>query len=345
MKHLALLLPLLALAASTTTARAEPVAPAATNELRFVILPNGRTTVDGMPFFSREGADHLAAVLFAETNTVSTVIRAEAGDEATYDDFLVVGTILSRIDFQIWKAGNLKGEMHEPRPILFGEIDLVFDIEHAVPVWWPALTIRLGTERVLVGGFRFSRESLGPDLERLPDALRRASNLADGGHHSPVFCECEEGTPLSDLLVARRTAADLGYGQFTHSPVSDYIHWPTSTPPLSHRAWEQGNRDGEWWKVAEDEPWHQVEHNPFKDILWVRIGTEKVLVGGRISPWRDFPDGGEALDRFVANSTNLDAAFFAVGVEPDVPFERVKDVLHALCAACPSNNFCFFNLR
>lgn len=103
--------------------------------------------------------------------------------------------------------------------------------------------------------------------------------------------------------------------------------------------------DGVRREFVTDDPWHQVEHNPFKDILWVRIGTEKVLVGGRISPWQDFPDGGEALDRFVADSTNLDAAFFAVGVEPDVPFKRVKAVLHALCAACPSNNFCFFNLR
>ena len=103
--------------------------------------------------------------------------------------------------------------------------------------------------------------------------------------------------------------------------------------------------DGVRREFVTDDPWHQAGHSPFKDILWVRIGMESLLVGGRIGSWSDFPDGGEALDRFVADSTNLDEAFFAVGVGPDVPFGRVKAVLHALCAACPSNDFCFFNTK
>ena len=252
--RLAICVAALTVASTAAGEEAEPaLGPSTTNELRFVILPNARTTVDGIPFFSREGADRLAAVLSAETNAVETVIHAEAGNGATYDDLYVVGMIIYNIDFKIWEAGNLKGDMPEPRPILFGEIDLALDVEPNEPVWWPALTIRLGTERVLVGGFRFSRESLGPSLERLADAVRRASNLAEGGRRPPVFCDCEAGTPLSDLLATRRIAAGLGYGRFTHSAVSDYIHRPTPTP-LSHRALDQNNRDGEWWKAAEDEP-------------------------------------------------------------------------------------------
>ena len=103
--------------------------------------------------------------------------------------------------------------------------------------------------------------------------------------------------------------------------------------------------DGIRRQFVTDDPWHQAHHNPYDDILWVWIGTERLVVGGRTGPWSDFPDGGEALDRFVADTTNLDEAFFAVGVGPDVPFGRVKAVLHALCAACPSNDFCFFNTK
>jgi hypothetical protein len=103
--------------------------------------------------------------------------------------------------------------------------------------------------------------------------------------------------------------------------------------------------DGVRREFVLDDPWHEAWHSPLEDVLWVAVGTERLVVGGRVGNWRDLSGGNPALDAFVADATNLGEAFIAVGVEPDVPFERVKDVLRALCAACPTNHFCFFDLR
>ena len=147
--------------------------------------------------------------------------------------------------------------------------------------------------------------------------------------------------PDSDATFAEVDAVALQ--PFRKAVPGDGDLFPDEGPRISFDPFFE--LDGVRREFVTDDPWHQAEHSPFKDILWVRIGTENVLVGGRIGPWSDFPDGGEALDRFVADSTNLDAVFFAVGIGPDVPFECVKAVLRALCAICPSNDFCFFNTK
>ena len=235
---------------------AEPAPePATTNELRFVILPNGKTTVDGIHLFSGEGAEHLSAVLSAETNGAETVVYAKAGQDSTFDDLSAVDAAIVLTDFNIWRAGNRESDPPSPRSVLFDEIHLAFDFEGETPypVWWPALTIHLGVERILIGGFLFSRDSLGPALERLPDALRRASNLVGEGRRPPVFCLCDNETPLTDLLAVRRTVSDLEYGRFMYSSVPYRFHESRSRS-LSERAWDKGNQNGEWWKAAEDEP-------------------------------------------------------------------------------------------
>ena len=232
--------------ASGTTA--EPVAPAATNELRFVVLPEGRTTVDGIPLFSREGAERLAAA----TNAAATAFLAEAGEGATVGDLDAVEAAA------FFAVAVPKAKRDDVLPefctILFDGLDVTPDGEGLYPVWFPALVVRLGREDVLVGGIRFSRGDLGPRLGNLPDAFRRASNLADGcDRPPPVFCYCGEDAPLAELLAVRRTAAGLGYGRFLHAGSDVHCHAP-KPPSLSDRVWDRGQSDGEWWRAAEDEP-------------------------------------------------------------------------------------------
>ena len=242
-----------ALTGSATAAGASAAEPtpeaATTNEIRFVILPNGKTTVDGIPLFSREGADQLAAALSAATNAAATIIRAEAGDYATVDDLdaaklAVCFSGLASDDPPLLETvddSNIPFFLNGWRPV--AEAD-------ALPLILPTLAIRLGTDNVLIGGFRFPREELGTGLERLPDALRRASNLADGGDHPPVACFCYDETPLSDLLAVCRAAAGLGFGSLRYGTADFHFH-EAAKPSLTLRVLEKKD---EWWKAAEDEP-------------------------------------------------------------------------------------------